>query len=154
VRDRLGQDPLSGDLFLFANCANSRLKVLLWDGSGLWLCAKRLEKGRLRCPAGQEGNSIVMRFEELVMLVNGLDLAEARPRKNWLRRVPAVLNICASLCTKLVLHHSPALVGVGKVPRDAVLLSTDYRRTRELILFEPDADQVARWERHKRVPRG
>src|SRR5471030_1397171 len=36
VRDRLGEDPLSGHLFLFANRARSRLKVLVWDGSGLW----------------------------------------------------------------------------------------------------------------------
>src|SRR5437016_3043202 len=41
VRDRLGEDPLSGHLFLFANRARSRLKVLVWDGSGLWVCAKR-----------------------------------------------------------------------------------------------------------------
>jgi transposase len=46
VRDRLGHDPLSGHLFLFANRGRTRLKVLVWDGSGLWVCAKRLEKGR------------------------------------------------------------------------------------------------------------
>ena len=89
VRDRLGQDPLSGHLFLFANRARSRLKVLVWDGSGLWVCAKRLEKGRFRWPAAKDGPCMVMRPEELAMLVNGLDLAEARPRKNWLRRIPA-----------------------------------------------------------------
>jgi transposase len=89
VRDRLGQDPVSGHLFMFANRARSRLKVLVWDGSGLWVCAKRLEKGRFRWPAAQEGSCIVMRPEELAMLVNGLDLADARPRKNWLRRAPA-----------------------------------------------------------------
>ena len=61
----------------------------MWDGSGLWVCAKRLEKGRFRWPTAQDGRSIVVRPEELAMLVNGLDLAEARPRKNWLRRVPA-----------------------------------------------------------------
>src|SRR5436305_7426159 len=89
VRDRLGQDPLSGHLFLFANRARGRLKVLVWDGSGLWVCAKRLEKGRFRWPAAQDGSCIVMRPEELAMLVNGLDLAEARLRPNWLRRAPA-----------------------------------------------------------------
>lgn len=89
VCDRLGQDPLSGHLFLFANRARSRLKVLVWDGSGLWVCAKRLEKGRFRWPTAQDQSCIVMRPEQLAMLVNGLDLAEARPRKNWLRRAPA-----------------------------------------------------------------
>jgi len=89
VRDRLGHDPLSGHLFLFSNRSRSRLKVLVWDGSGLWVCAKRLERGRFRWPAAQAGHCIVVRPEELAMLVNGLDLAAARPRKNWLRRAPA-----------------------------------------------------------------
>jgi transposase len=89
VRDHLGQDPLSGHLFLFANRARSRLKILVWDGSGLWVCAKRLEIGRFRWPTAQDEPCIVLRPEELAMLVNGLDLAEARPRKNWLRRAPA-----------------------------------------------------------------
>ena len=89
VRDCLCQDPLSGHLFLFSNHARSRLKVLVWDGSGLWVCAKRLEKGRFRWPAAPNGGYVVMRPEELAMLINGLDVAEARPRKNWLRRVPA-----------------------------------------------------------------
>ena len=48
VRDQLGQDPLSGHLFLFTNRTHTRLKALVWDGSGLWVCAKRLEKGRFR----------------------------------------------------------------------------------------------------------
>jgi hypothetical protein len=45
VRDYLGQDPLSRHLFLFTNKTKTRLKALVWDGSGLWVCAKRLEKG-------------------------------------------------------------------------------------------------------------
>lgn len=44
VRDQLGQDPLSGHLFLFTNRPRTRLKALVWDGSGLWVCAKRLER--------------------------------------------------------------------------------------------------------------
>jgi transposase len=92
VRDHLGQDPLSGHLFLFTNRAKTRVKALVWDGSGLWVCAKRLEKGRFRWPtAGGAGNtrSVTMRSEELAMLLNGLDIAESRPRKNWLRRASA-----------------------------------------------------------------
>ena len=89
VRDHLGHDPLSGHLFLFANRERTRLKVLVWDGSGLWVCAKRLEKGRFRWPAATECGCLVMRPEELAMLLNGLDIADARPRKNWLRRLPA-----------------------------------------------------------------
>jgi transposase len=89
VRDRLGQDPLSGHLFVFTNRTRTRLKVLVWDGSGLWVCAKRLERGRFRWPATGEAPSVTMRVEELAMLLNGLDLTQAVPRKNWMRREPA-----------------------------------------------------------------
>lgn len=93
VRDRLGQDPLSGHLFLFTNRSRTRLKVLVWDGSGLWVCTKRLEQGRFRWPAAEAdreaSSSVTMRPEELSMLVNGLDLTQARPRRNWYRRSPA-----------------------------------------------------------------
>ncbi|MGA7414226.1 MAG: IS66 family insertion sequence element accessory protein TnpB [Bryobacteraceae bacterium] len=89
VRDHLGQDPLSGHLFLFTNRTRTRLKVLVWDGSGLWVCAKRLERGRFRWPAAVGSRSVTMRPEELAMLVNGMDLTQARPRSNWHRRVPA-----------------------------------------------------------------
>ena len=89
VRDHLGQDPLSGHLFLFSNRSRTRLKVLVWDGSGLWVCAKRLERGRFGWPAPNDSRSVTMRPEELAMLLNGLDLKQARPRKNWMRRTPA-----------------------------------------------------------------
>lgn len=87
VRDQLGQDPLSGHLFVFANRERTRLKALVWDGSGLWVCAKRLEKGRFRWPAvtGAE-RSVVLRAAELAMLLNGLDLSQAQPRRGWYRR--------------------------------------------------------------------
>jgi transposase len=83
VQDQLGQDPLSGHLFLFSNRERTRLKVLVWDGSGLWVCAKRLEKGRFRWPAAEdEVRCVTMRAEELAMLLNGLDPAQGR-RRDW-----------------------------------------------------------------------
>ena len=89
VRDQLGQDPLSGHLFLFTNKTKTRLKALVWDGSGLWVCAKRLEKGRFhwpaRGPAAPESHSVTIRAEELAMLLNGLDGKPARQR-NWYRK--------------------------------------------------------------------
>jgi transposase len=86
VRDQLGADPLSGHLFLFSNRTRTRLKALVWDGSGLWVCAKRLEKGRFRWPeAKSQQRAVTMRSEELAMLVNGLDLKQARQR-NWYRK--------------------------------------------------------------------
>jgi transposase len=39
VRGRLESDPLSGHVFVFANARRNRLKLIFWDGSGLWVCA-------------------------------------------------------------------------------------------------------------------
>ena len=49
VREELGRDPLSGDLYLFCNRLRHRAKVLHWDGTGLCVYAKRLEQGRFAC---------------------------------------------------------------------------------------------------------
>jgi transposase len=89
VRDQLGQDPLSGHLFLFTNRTRTRVKALVWDGTGLWVCAKRLERGRFGWPEATDSRSVSMRAEELAMLINGMDLAQARARRNWYRRAPA-----------------------------------------------------------------
>jgi transposase len=49
VSQALRQDPLSGDCYLFVNATRKRAKVLLWDGTGLCIYAKRLERGRFAC---------------------------------------------------------------------------------------------------------
>ena len=49
VTQSLGRDPLSGDCYLFVNMTRKRAKVLLWDGTGLCIYAKRLERGRFAC---------------------------------------------------------------------------------------------------------
>jgi transposase len=49
VTQGLGRDPLSGDCYLFVNATRKRAKVLLWDGTGLCIYAKRLEQGRFAC---------------------------------------------------------------------------------------------------------
>ena len=81
VRDRLACDPLSGHVFLFSNAQRNRLKLLFWDGSGLWVCAKRLEKGRFRWPeADSDESKIVLSPEELMLLLGGIDLTQTRKR--------------------------------------------------------------------------
>jgi transposase len=49
VTQGLGRDPLSGDFYVFTNRTRKRAKVLLWDGTGLCIYAKRLERGRFAC---------------------------------------------------------------------------------------------------------
>ena len=48
VREALGEDPLSGHLFVFANRRRDRLKILVWDRDGYWVLFKRLEAGTFR----------------------------------------------------------------------------------------------------------
>lgn len=85
VQQRLGADPLNGQLYVFTNQRRNRLKVLYWDGSGLWVCTKRLEQGTFGWPAAGtvEGASASLSLEDFGYLINGLEL---RSRPNWYRR--------------------------------------------------------------------
>ena len=80
VSQQLQQDPLSGHLFVFANRQRNRLKVLYWDGSGLWVCAKRLERGRFVWPRAEQGVA-VLTPAQLSMLLEGIDWR--RPERTW-----------------------------------------------------------------------
>ena len=82
VVEQLQDDPLTGHLFVFTNRRRNRLKVLYWDGSGLWVCAKRLEQGRFTWPTSDHGR-VTLRGEEFSALVHGL---EVRVKKDWYRR--------------------------------------------------------------------
>ena len=96
ARDRLQCDPLSGHVFVFANAQRNRLKLLFWDGSGLWVCAKRLEKGRFRWPESAARQAkVTLSREELTLLVGGIDLAVTR-RRRWYRKEPAEENKSAN----------------------------------------------------------
>jgi transposase len=86
VRDRLMIDPLSGHVFVFCNARKNRLKILYWDGSGLWICSKRLEKGRFSWPGqGDENGKVRLSQEQLTMLIGGIELKETRG-KDWYRK--------------------------------------------------------------------
>jgi len=88
VRNHLGRDPLSGHLFVFCNRRRDRLKVLYWDQSGLWVCAKRLEKGTFAWP--QNGrHELQLTSHELALLLGGLDLKQTK-RRAWFRRSACV----------------------------------------------------------------
>jgi len=91
VRSSIGRDVLSGDLFVFSNRHRDRLKVLYWDGSGLWVCAKRLERGCFAWPKSGDGGCVNLSTGELTLLLEGIDLDRASKR-NWLRihSVPSI----------------------------------------------------------------
>ena len=81
VRDPLFCDPLSGPVFLFTNAQRNRLKLLFYDGSGLWVCAKRLDKGRFRWPERDQASvTVVLTPEELALVPGGIDLRKTEHR--------------------------------------------------------------------------
>ena len=82
---KMAEDPLSGHVFVFCNRLKTRVKVLLWDGSGLWICSKRLARGRFSWPEpGQEQSAVTLNAQELAMLLGGIDMSRAQ-RKQWWR---------------------------------------------------------------------
>jgi transposase len=71
-RQVLGDNPLSGAVYVFRNRSGTTIKLLFYDGQGFWLCAKRLSKGRFRWwPQGQNASSRLYARELLVLLWNG-----------------------------------------------------------------------------------
>ena len=86
VRHRLQNEPLSGHWFIFCNQRRNRIKLLYWDGSGLWVCGKRLEKGTYNWPEALKGHACVkLSAEELALLLGGIDLGRAKARDWWRR---------------------------------------------------------------------
>jgi transposase len=84
VTTALHQDLRSGALFVFSNRRRTRLKVLYFDGTGLWLMTKRLEEGTFSWPQG-ERKVIALRPEAFAMLTDGVDLRGAKMRP-WYER--------------------------------------------------------------------
>ena len=80
VSGPLGGQVMSGDLFVFIGKTRKRAKVLYWDGTGLCLFAKRLEKGRFVAPWDRPGNGALMLTQtELALLIEGSDLVGRTP---------------------------------------------------------------------------
>lgn len=131
------QPAVSGHYFLFCNAARTRLKILCWDGSGLWLLTKRLERGRFAWPELQitaptfasmlppahSGSSvdsgppdtgtlpmITLNAAELTLLLSGIDLT-CTQRRGWWRHSQPVGPACQ--------NHSAIIPGrrVGVVPK-------------------------------------
>jgi len=91
VQSVLEQSATSGHLFVFCNASRTRIKILCWDGSGLWLCTKRLERGRYAWPAVADGSAasaprrLTLPHSELTLLLSGIDLAKTQHRDWWRR---------------------------------------------------------------------
>ena len=74
VKTGLGRDPLSGDLFLVVGKRRTGCKVLIWDGTGLCIFQKRLERGRFAPLFRNDGKSVQLTASELALFIEGCDL--------------------------------------------------------------------------------
>ena len=93
----LDQNATSGHVFVFCNAQRTRIKILFWDGTGLWLLTKRLERGRYAWPApadpsapaaegtGKSPRRLTLAHSELTLLLSGIDLAKTQKRDWWRR---------------------------------------------------------------------
>lgn len=83
----LGEDVRTGSLFVFCNRRHTRVKVLYWDGTGLWVMTKRLEKGTFSWPQGVDvkDGKLALSPEALGLLLDGVDLRSGSLRP-WYQR--------------------------------------------------------------------
>ena len=88
VAERIGREARGGALFIFFGKRRTAIKVLFWDGSGMCLFYKRLDKGVFRLPAPQDEAATNLTIEERALddLLDGIDV-EATPRKERRARV-------------------------------------------------------------------
>ena len=72
VQTQVSEEPFSGQLFVFRGRRGDRVKLLWWDGDGLCLFAKRLERGRFVWPRAESG-TVSLSAAQLSMLLEGID---------------------------------------------------------------------------------
>jgi len=83
-RGALGEDPMEGSLFVFINRGRSAVKLLVYDGQGMWLMQKRLSRGKFRWwPSGGEKSSRHLAVHELQLLLWNGDMRSAVTEPMW-----------------------------------------------------------------------
>lgn len=80
VRNELGHDPLSGDIFVFLGKRGNQVRLLQWDRDGFALYIKRLEQGTFEWPLGEEST---ITSHQMTLLMEGVMLKTVRLRKRY-----------------------------------------------------------------------
>jgi transposase len=86
VVSELGHDPFAGDCFVFVGRDRRRLKVLVWETGGFWLCLKRLESGTFPLPrdlASQAGAALTVTPSQMHALLEGIAVERSRQHRRW-----------------------------------------------------------------------
>jgi len=84
VSNKLGQDPLSGDIFIFINRTRTLIKLLIWDQTGFAIWHKRLEQGTFEMPQMDPATSSVeINRQKLMLILEGISLKSIKERKRF-----------------------------------------------------------------------
>lgn len=93
VSGRLGQSPMSGDVYIFVNKPRNRIKLLRWEPGGFVLFYKRLESGTFEIPVSKNGGlSAQIEYGELAMIVTGISIKNMVKRKRFVNRKMLINN--------------------------------------------------------------
>jgi transposase len=96
VENQLGKDPYAGDVFVFIGRHRNRLKVLVWDASGFWLCARRLESGTFAVPRPllEAGSKDVIQVSpaEMALVLEGINVHHATYHRHYHRPSHAAIS--------------------------------------------------------------
>ena len=88
VSGELQMNVLSGSVFIFINKKQTQVKLLLWEGDGLAVYYKRLEKGTYEVPAiNDDASDVSISHEALQHILQGVSLKSVRKRKRYQQRV-------------------------------------------------------------------
>jgi len=83
VRQHIDHELLGGDVFIFINRRRDRIKLLMWDVTGFALYYKQLERGTFEVPKAGSGVSLELRWSDLVMLLEGIEIKSIKRRKRY-----------------------------------------------------------------------
>lgn len=83
VKEVVKGDPLGGDIFVFRNRVEDRMKILFWDRSGFCLFYKRLEKGTFSFPTMPGRDGLEIDHAELLLILEGIELAGSKRAKRF-----------------------------------------------------------------------
>jgi transposase len=152
VRWVIGEDPLSGDVFVFCNKARNRIKLLCFDRGGYWLIARRLEQGTFAWPRDRSSARVLMRADDLQLLLSELDLS------HYSRRAWYECSSCAKFAENLAISASTARAysrsdGVVSETKSKLELENEALRAKFEQLFSANDQLTSLLERALREQR-
>jgi transposase len=86
IESAMGQDPLSGSLFVFVNARRDRVKILYWGQVGFCIWYQQLQRGTFQLPAGDADDgraALEVTRSRLSLILDGIDLSSARQRPRF-----------------------------------------------------------------------